>query len=703
MKVYKIDELNKLHTDSKSLDKESIAEMRSNILLIAGEHFSKKLNQAIDHRNRTNVGNNDSYKLRITKNYLHRAHRVYVNSILSQSPGVTISPRNQTELQDQKSAELNQSVWSYLKDKYKLKSMFRELCSDFCGIGEAVAKIFFDPTKGTLKGYEQLVDEFGNAMVDEMGQPVEDETKPVFTGEFVFERVYAHNLFRDPSIQRMKDATWFGVEKLESSSTLKKRYAGDKKKLGYITEASEEFVVFDTSRSGYGKEKDQTLLLEYYFKPCMEYPNGYFYVTTKSGILEEGELPGGIFPLVWQGFDEHPTKPRASSFVKVARPFQAEINRAASQVALHSVTIGEDKILYQAGTKVSQGSLLPGVRGITYQGAPPTILPGRTGDQFFEYIAIQEQELNRSIMLDALNEEKNPSMEPMAMLYKSMEQSQKFSFYSTKFGEFLVDFAELTLNLAKFYLEGDEMIAAIGRSEAINIEEFKNSSPLRHQIKVEEQNDTIESKLGKQLALNHIMQYVGTQLNREDIGKLIVQMPFGNWEESFSDFTMDYKNVKNDFLAIERGETPMISNNDDSAYVLKQVAKRKKERDFQTLPPEVQQMYAQYEQFHQQKVAQEAEALKAAQSEYIPTGGALLACDMYVPNEDPAKAPKRVRVPYQALDWLLKMLEKQGMGTDALENMNQAQVAEVMQMVASQQGGQQNMYPSPQAGIPQGV
>ena len=39
-------------TDSKALDKESIAEMRSNILLIAGEHFSKKLNQAIDHRNR---------------------------------------------------------------------------------------------------------------------------------------------------------------------------------------------------------------------------------------------------------------------------------------------------------------------------------------------------------------------------------------------------------------------------------------------------------------------------------------------------------------------------------------------------------------------------------------------------------------------------------------------------------------------------
>lgn len=698
MEQMKIDELNQMHTESKAADKEAFAEFRSNILLISGEHFSKRLldTPQVRGRNLTGTAGTEQYRLRITKNYLHRAHRLYVTSILTQSPSATVTPRTETELQDQKSAELNQSVWQYARDKYKLKALTREMCSDYCGIGECAVKIFFDPGKGAVKGYESTVDEMGQEYVDEMGQPIPDETKPVFTGEFVFERLFAQNIFRPVGCQQMKHAHWIGVEKLEDSKLLKARYKGDKKKLGLITESNEEFIVFDSTRNGYGRDKNQTLLLEYYFKPCLQYPKGYYYITTKAGVLEEGELPNGIFPIIWAGFDEHPTKPRATSFVKVARPWQAEINRSSSQVAMHSITLGEDKLLYQAGTKVAQGALLPGIRGITYNGAPPVVLPGRVGEQFFTYIAIQEQEMNRALMLDSLNEDKNIQLDPMAMLFKSMDQGQKFNFYSVKFGEFLVEMCELFLEMAKFYLEGDELIAAIGRSEAINIAEFKSTSPLNHCIKVEEQGDTIESKLGKQVAMNHILQFVGTQLNREDIGKMITEMPFGNWKESFSDFTINYKNIKNDFLAIERGEEPAVSENDDSKYVLAQVAKRKKERDFKTLPPQVQDMYMQYEQYHQEKVTAEALAIKAAQAEYIPISGSMIGCDMYNPESDPKKVPKRVRVPYQALEWLLAQLEKQGSGMAAMEQMNSAQAAQAIQLAA---GGQQPQTGQPAEGM----
>lgn len=688
MKPYSIDELNKLHDDAKSLDRESLSEFRSNILMISGEHYTKRLNE-LWNRSKNTAGN-ESYQLKITKNWLHRAHRIYVNAILSQSPGVAIVPRNKTELQDQKSAELNEAVWQYAKDRYKINALIRDFASDYCGIGECAVKIYFDPHKGQLKGYEQAIGESGEPLFDEMGAPVPDDTKPVFTGEFVFERVFAQNIFRDPSASQIKDARWIGIEKLESSKHLKEKYRDDKDKLKFIVDSTEDFVVFDSMKSGYGREKDQTLLLEYYFKPCLEYPNGYFFITTKAGILEQGELPAGIFPIAWKGFDESPTKCRATSIVKVARPWQAEINRASSQAALHSITIGEDKILYQAGTKVSQGSLLPGVRGITYQGVPPTILEGRNGGQFFEYIAMQEAEMSRALMIDLVDEEKVTNLEPNALLFKSMSQSQKFVFYSAKFGEFLVEMVEIFLGLAKFYLEGDELIAAIGRSEQININEFKSTVSLNHCIQVLEQNDTVESKLGKQLVLQNILQYVGTNLSRDDIGKLIHEMPFGNWEQAFGDFTIDYKNCKNDFLAIERGEQPNISASDNSDYVLKQIAKRKKERDFSLLPPEVQQMYGQYEMYHQQKIADEMAKAKAAQSEFIPTGGAMVACDMYVPNGDPNKTPKRVRLPYQALDWLVKTLETQGMSAQIIDEMNKNQMSEVAGMLLNQQ--QQQPY-----------
>jgi hypothetical protein len=65
----------------------------------------------------------------------------------------------------------------------------------------------------------------------------------------------------------------------------------------------------------------------------------------------------------------------------------------------------------------------------------------------------------------------------------------------------------------------------------------------------------------------------------------------------------------------------------------------------------------------------------------------MIACDMYVPNEDPNKAPKRVRVPYQALEALLKQLEQQGSSLDAMEKMNQGQLAEMAQMLMQQGGG----------------
>lgn len=693
MKSLAIDELNELYETSKSLDKESVAEMRSAILLIAGEHYSKRLLEWYS-KTRGVSPTVEQPKLRITKNWLHKATRLYVSSILSKAPSTTISPRNPTELQDQKAAELNESVRQYLFSKYKIKAKIRDFCTDFVGIGEWASIVKWDPTRGYVKGYEQASDENGQPLFDEMGQPQADKEKPVFSGEFVIQRIYPHNIFRDPSVRQMQDAQWLGFETVESTKSLRKKYKDDPEKLKMIEDSSEEYVVFDANKAGYSKEKDQTVIKEIYYKKCMEYPEGYYYIFTKTGILAEGPLPSGVWPIVWCGFDEHATKCRATGIVKVARPWQAEINRAASQQALHGITVADDKILYQSGTKVSQASILPGVRGITYQGAPPTILPGRTGEQFSSYIREQEDEMNRALMLDQIMEEKNDVMDPVARLFTSMVQSSKFALYAEKFGESLVTFTEILLDLARFYLPDDEFIAAVGKSEVINMQEFRTTSPLCYSILVQEQNDTVETKLGKYMVSNMILQYAGSQLNREDIGKLVTDLPFGNWQEAFKDFTADSKNVKNDFLAMERGEMPQISPEDDSKYVLKQVAGRKKERDFKLLDPDVQNLFNQYEQIHIQKLADEAKQLKAAQSEFIPTGGALVACDVYVPAEDPTKAPKRARIPYQAIDWLIKTLETQGMSMQAMESMNQAQMSEVAQLMLG--GGMPQTLPPPQ-------
>jgi hypothetical protein len=123
-----------------------------------------------------------------------------------------------------------------------------------------------------------------------------------------------------------------------------------------------------------------------------------------------------------------------------------------------------------------------------------------------------------------------------------------------------------------------------------------------------------------------------------------------------------------------------------------------KQPDFKYLPPEVQQNFQRKKLMHQQLEAERLRKIQLAQSGFIPTDGPMIACDMYVENPDPTKAPKRARIPQKAVDWLMKKLESQGDTLDRLENMNRGAMAEMAQMLTKNrpaQGMPQGQGPAP--------
>ncbi len=678
-----IDKINSWYDEAERIDREMFAEMRSNVLLIAGDHYQKKGSNGVSQRSST--PDSDYQKLRLTKNYVHKVIRHYVAQILSQSPTTTIVPQNDLELQDQKDADLNLAVWRDAKYRYRIREKTRRWCRSFVGVGEVAVKITFDPNRGSFKGHEPMVDVAGNPVVDPMtGQQLVDETKPVFTGEFVFEDIFAPNLLRAPSAKSMSDSPWLMIRKLVDPDVLEEEYGNDPEVKKLLSPSSEDdFIVFEADKGRYNRENKQILVRELYIKPNKKYRNGYFYITTKAGILTKGELPFGVFPIVWAGFDEYDTSARARSIVKVARPFQAELNRASSQLAMAQITLGDDKLLYQQGTKLSPGSLLPGVRGVSYNGTPPIVVPGRDGSQFLPYIAEQRMEMFDAVMLEELNETKDSGqVDAYAMLFRQIRQKLKYAEYAEKFEQFQIDVTETYLKLAQEYLDDDELIAAVGKSETINIAEFRQTTPLRYSIRVEAEDETVEEKFGRQLSINHVLQYVGKQLNKDDIGRLMKHAPFGNLRKAFQNFTIDDDNVENDMLALERGEQPRVSEYDNHEYAAQMLVHRMKQADFQYLAPEVQEGYNNLYSTHRAILEKQAAALAAAKQEMIPSGGALVAADMYVPSEDPMKAPKRVRLPYEALDWLVQKLEEQGKTQDKLETMNQGMLADMATQLA---------------------
>ncbi len=695
MKKLALSDLNQLYTDSEECDSQMFSEMRSNILLAAGEHYSKS-SAKVYARLRDNNKISDNAKLRLTKNHIHKITRYYEQQILSKAPGVIVRPKNESELQDRKDAELNQAVWVDVKTRHKFKDKIRRWVKDFVDIGEVACKVYWDPNKGELIGYSPKMSDDGQTEVlDEKGAMVADEGRPIFQGDWGFESIPGYDLLRSRSAHTMSDSPYFIYRKMVDKKYLMGVYAGDKEKLKSIQDSDKEtYVIFDSNNQNYQKEDKRIMVRETYYRPCFDYPKGYFYIATEFGVLEEGELPEGIFPIIWKGFDEFSGTPRARSIIKVARPFQAEINRASSQLATHQVTVGDDKVIYQAGTKLQPGALLPGVRGITFQGAPPTILAGRDGSQFMGYIEQQIAEMYDAVMMEESMVDDNQNQDPYSNLFKSIKQQTRFGKYAEKFEEFLAEICELTLKLAKFYLPDNMLVGAVGRAEFINISEFRKTTPLAYQIVVEEQTDSADTQFGRQLTLNHLLQYAGTNLNREDVGKIMKNMPFVNNKEIFSDFTINYESVENDMLALERGEVPTVEMYADNKYYVDKLTHRTKQGDFKFLDETIQQNYHTLIAEHEQEIARKEQAIIDAKNEYIPVGGALIKCDMYVPNESGKVA--RAEVPYQALDWLIKQLSTQGMSLEQLKSMNSGAQADISQMITQNQQGAGQMMPSPE-------
>lgn len=697
MKELSHQKLMQLYKEGEDADRGLYAEQRSNLLLVAGNHYAKK-GSRFWNRIRDDQRLTEEQKIRLTINHMQRICKIYENNIASYAPSVAPLPKNENELQDQKSAELNRAVWSDIKQRHRWVEKLREILQDFTRIGEVCHKISWDEMAGKLKGFGPMVDELGMPVTDEMGQPQTDKEKPVFTGDFKFERIFGFNLFRAREAKSMSESWFLGYRQMVSIDDLKTRVGDDPEKLKFIEASRDEtFNIFDGGNSSYTQSSNDCLLLEYYIRPCLNYPNGYYYITTNKGILWEGELPFGLFPIIYAGMDEIPTSPRCHSIIKQLRPIQGEINRAISQVATHQVTLGDDKLAVQAGTKVSNGGLQPGVRVLQYSGQPPTIIPGRTGDQYLPYIDKMIEQFYVAANLQEEMQEKQQSVDPNSMLFASIRQRKKFSIYTSKIEQYLVDFCELTLNLAKNYYTDDNLVPAIGKAEIINISEFKNTSPLFYSIKLEPGTDDLESRMGKQLEFNQLIQYAGSSLDPKDLGKLIRLSPYSNHETLTDDLTMDFDSGTNMILALDRGEMVEPNMYDDKKYLIKRLTNRTRKADFRFLQPQAQNNYQQVIQQLMDLEAQEQMQIQEAAAGFIPMSGMAVVCDLYVPDPNNSSKTQRARVPYDSLTWLLKRLEEQGQSQAEILKQGAAVTSQVAEAI-NRAGPMQNSPSQPQMG-----
>lgn len=678
MQTPTISEINDIIRASEEADSKVHAEQRSNILLYSGEHYAKRVDDFI--RGRGEVPNKES-RIRLTKNHIRRIINHYINTITSSAPSAVAQPCNESEISDVKAADLNTSVINYCRKKYDLPRKHMYQAQDFFIQGEVIAKITWNPNKGRVLGYAQKTDEMGNPTFDEWGRP-EPSDDPVFSGDLDIERIWSWNLIRDRHADSLDEAKVLGYKKLVDQKELLEEYEEDEEKTKFIKEAAGDTMrIFDPGNGAYSDSKGQVLVTYLFWRPCKKYPEGWWTLSTRAGILSEGTLPFGLFPLVAESCIDQPSSPRGRSPIKDLRPFQVEINRASSKRAENQLANGDDKIVLPNGSNLTQGAVMPGIRTFKATGSAPIIIEGRSGDQYLSTIESEIQEMYEVAMVKELLEDRTDNQQdPYSMIFKSLRQKKGFSLYADKFERFVLRFYELMLETLRVYMPADEIIPMVGRDEIINLDEFKNSSPLSYQIKLESLSEDAETLMSKQMAFSQMLQYVGQNLTRNDIGKIVTQMPFlPEGKRIFSDLVIDEENANNIILQLDRGKFPILKPGLNKEYTLTRLTARQNKADYEFINPQFRMNYDMFIMQIQDALTQELQAKKALESEYIPAQGFLTPCDFYVPDPTKPGVTRRARLPIDSLGWLVKRLEEQGNTLQRMEQMQSSTQGQLAQ------------------------
>jgi hypothetical protein len=669
----KLSELNSLYRDAESADKNLFSEIRSNILLYVGNHYSQK-DVALRGLFKELKNVSADKKLRLTKNHLGIICDRLINyTVTGHNPDVVIQEKHKMEVQDRQAAKVATAVWNKVKEANKFQELIEDLAFDFVVGGEYAAFVSFDPNKGEIVDQE-VVDEITGEVVG---------YKKGFTGETTIERWETFNLLRDPQTKNWKDSSFYIYRKMDDVAPLKKQFKDFPEIVEKITKSADEtFTVFDSQKGTYslsGKDKVLTKMILY--RPCEEYPDGYYINYTTDVILSEGTL-NGIWPLIYRPYTKVSTSPRGFSIIKRLRPAQAEINRIGSCMAESQLNF-KDRLVIQNGSKITNGGNVAGAVAIRVTGAAPQIMQGQSGDKYLGVLSAQIEELYQLANLKLEEEEKIPTTDPNALLFASMRHKKKFTQKSNIFESGLRDIVETVLETCKLFYHEAHLIEAVDKKDYINIPEFKNITKLCYSLEVKSSTGDSSEILGQQLSIQHALQYA-QGLPAEQVAILVSNLPFLKDSLMAQEITADYRACEDIFASLERGQDVPASKYENHTYMTKRITNRMKESSFRFLDPMIQQLYEARLAIHDQFITEKAAAVARAEAGFIPAGGALIPVALYM---DAANASKRVRLPHDALEWLYKKLYEQGALRDEMMGIgNDGAITDVSSLLAQQIG-----------------
>ena len=659
MPTKNLSEYREMFIDAVEADKKHFMEQRSSLLLFSGKHHNANREVTIGGghaREFARITQSSSgtkralNQLRIVYNQIPRLTDSYVNEIMDHAPGVQVVPVGGGDVKNSRLAKMNMDVLEADMRKNPDHEMrTEEEAETFTVLGEVACKLFWDEATDWLK--ESPIHPFD--LVRAPGS-LSLETAPWLIHRNVYTKVQLIKMF---------GRAWA------------EKYASPGGGKGGYDSGMGTYTTFNAQDREYQK-LDGLEILEYYHRPERNYPKGYYVFFTHSAILREGELPGGIFPIVAARCMTTPSLARGHSFIRSVYNAQMELNRAAGQDASNMIHFGDDKIITNASSNLSLGKENVGVThykvsSFTDLNKSIQYVEGKGLPKYLEYMAHLIKFMDYTAQVKTVMDEKKDGRtgDIYYQLFSRLKDKKKFAKIGRRFENYLKMKAEAKLAFFRYYLTPEDIVETTDLQDKVLIEDFKNTTARDYSIALKVGNTSTEELMGKQLQIREIVQYLGNNLSREDIGMILRESPLSNNHALLDSLTAKYDSSVNDIIKLEKGILPQVSRTADLTYKIERITNHINGPRFQELGGQVTNLFHQFlDQLQQMLQEQKNEELRL-QAGFIPTTGALINTDLYieVPSSSGAgKKTVRAKLPQSALQWLFDTLQKQGMTSQSM-------------------------------------
>jgi len=262
---------------------------------------------------------------RITVNVFSDKRRTLISKFTAQQPIPVVTPATSSS-DDRATARACEHLLRWYWRKNELSRELDYMAGDVVDCGGGWWHIYWDPTAGEEK--EVVV--APNVMDLSVEQP---KTEKVKTGDVVCHFVSNFEMRVDPAAMRLRDAMWIMRVSYMSTEVAERRWG----KSVYADAAGTRPSILTPDWLLNPQRllaDDVCRIIECWYKPCEQYPTGFYAVISGANVLHfEDELVGGEFPFIYCEFDPDCDNFYGTTPMTYARRPQIELNGLLSQLS----------------------------------------------------------------------------------------------------------------------------------------------------------------------------------------------------------------------------------------------------------------------------------------------------------------------------------------------------------------------------------